>query len=447
MKKKLTLTTFTLITSALIAGCGGGSSATDTTSTTGTVIDGYLKDAMVCIDKNENGKCDADEPKAYTDENGKYVIPASAENYPIVAEVIANKTFDVTYNTPITQNATLISLPDAPDTISPYTTLAYGLCKKFGFDTNEAKEKIKELFGINPEENYIASNNATVAVKALLLTLSGTLSADNIENVAAAFLLNPALVESINTTAESFSVNLDNIKDLIDEIEDNATKVSQEIEDCSKEAEFIVDNITKYENNLDLDNLKELIDEGSADVITPNGLYRNCQIRGEEIPSGIDMTINCSAFEIYGTNPPIYSTENMFVAKVENATDTTLENNYVVVTKTYNGTLAYSSDDLNGTYANIRYDADTWKPGDTTYIFTPDTTNSSNGTLEVRSSTTLIFSYYRDDNGTIVAENETNGDTVYLYPLLRDLNKDGLFYMSGEVSGNPIQEAQILIKQ
>ncbi len=49
------------------AGCGGGSDSTPatpvatTTNVSTTVVDGAIKNAVVCLDRNSNGKCDTDE--------------------------------------------------------------------------------------------------------------------------------------------------------------------------------------------------------------------------------------------------------------------------------------------------------------------------------------------------------------------------------------------------
>ncbi len=41
----------------LLSACGGGSSNSDS-SISGTVIDGYIEGAKVCLDANNNGLCD-----------------------------------------------------------------------------------------------------------------------------------------------------------------------------------------------------------------------------------------------------------------------------------------------------------------------------------------------------------------------------------------------------
>jgi len=61
-----------------LAGCGGGggggSSTPTTTSVSTTVIDGPLKNVTVCLDKNGNGKCDADEVQGKTDASGNVTL-------------------------------------------------------------------------------------------------------------------------------------------------------------------------------------------------------------------------------------------------------------------------------------------------------------------------------------------------------------------------------------
>ncbi len=61
---------------AVLGGCGGGDS--DSTSQTpqvsGQVLGSYIQNAKVCIDLNDNGKCDTGEPSATTDSKGKFSI-------------------------------------------------------------------------------------------------------------------------------------------------------------------------------------------------------------------------------------------------------------------------------------------------------------------------------------------------------------------------------------
>ena len=81
-----------------LAGCGGGGGGgtpatgggTSTTPFSTTVIDGAVQNALVCLDKNSNGACDADEPQGKTDVAGKVtfdIANADVGKYPILAIV------------------------------------------------------------------------------------------------------------------------------------------------------------------------------------------------------------------------------------------------------------------------------------------------------------------------------------------------------------------------
>lgn len=81
---------------ALVAcGGGGGSSSSSGSSTlSGSVADGYLSGAKVCLDKNKNGACDTGEPTTTTGSGGAYSLSGLSESdagaYPLVVEVPAS---------------------------------------------------------------------------------------------------------------------------------------------------------------------------------------------------------------------------------------------------------------------------------------------------------------------------------------------------------------------
>ena len=62
-----------------LAGCGGGSSgsAASISNLKGTVVDGYIEGATVCLDLNANQSCDKDEPSATTAKDGSYTLDTS----------------------------------------------------------------------------------------------------------------------------------------------------------------------------------------------------------------------------------------------------------------------------------------------------------------------------------------------------------------------------------
>lgn len=79
MRKLIGYATHVTVCLALAA-CGGGgggggsSSAASVASLSGTVIDGYIEGATVCLDLNANQACDSNEPSATTNASGAFTL-------------------------------------------------------------------------------------------------------------------------------------------------------------------------------------------------------------------------------------------------------------------------------------------------------------------------------------------------------------------------------------
>jgi hypothetical protein len=104
MDAKLHKLALALSVSALTA-CGGGSSGGDdpgstpgTETETVTAIDGYLEDAEVYVDANDNGKLDDSEkssgPLGVTDENGEIEVSTDQFDNPLLVRAVAGQTLD-----------------------------------------------------------------------------------------------------------------------------------------------------------------------------------------------------------------------------------------------------------------------------------------------------------------------------------------------------------------
>lgn len=133
----LTKTSFALAAiaaaaTAALTACGGGSSTTPsaatTTSVSGSVVDGYLSGATVCVDINKNGKCDAGEPTGTTDVNGAFsitgVTTADAATAPLVAQV-PSTAVDSDAPTMTVGSNFVLSAPAGKTVVSPLTTLVH----------------------------------------------------------------------------------------------------------------------------------------------------------------------------------------------------------------------------------------------------------------------------------------------------------------------------------
>jgi len=151
------------------SGCGGGGDDTtaisteSTTTLSGTVADGYLVGAKVCLDQNFNGLCDADEPTAITDATGRYTFSVAATvgtNFPLIVEADAN-TVDLDDGQKIGEAWYFKAAPGATF-ISPLTTLVEREVEINPALTREQamanlKSELGLTIGIN--EDYIEADN------------------------------------------------------------------------------------------------------------------------------------------------------------------------------------------------------------------------------------------------------------------------------------------------
>jgi hypothetical protein len=145
-----------LIASAtLLVSCGGGdgSSATGASSTDAvavTVIDGAIKGATVCLDKNLNGACDNGEPSGKTDAAGKVTLTvdkADTGKYPVLA-VVGTDAVDADHG-PVTTAFVLTAPADQTAVVSPITTLVQQLIVGTGISTAEAAATVQALTGLS----------------------------------------------------------------------------------------------------------------------------------------------------------------------------------------------------------------------------------------------------------------------------------------------------------
>lgn len=112
------------LVATLISACGGSDDSTVATQKTLKAIDGYLIGAEVYVDRNKNGKADADEKLAQlTDESGNIAIPSADAGYDVIVKAIAGKTRDSDKGGTIDQSFELVAKGTSA-VASPFTTIA-----------------------------------------------------------------------------------------------------------------------------------------------------------------------------------------------------------------------------------------------------------------------------------------------------------------------------------
>lgn len=159
-----------ILTVGIIAGCGGGSGGTTTPSAqiSGVVADGYLQNAEVFLDMNNNYQWDGNEPKTMTDNSGRYTLTvpsADAGKYPVVVHAIAGSTVDRDANQTVTSSYVLCAPAGKTDFISPMSTLLQQkLAAKPGLTMADAMTQLRNQMGmpagLDMLADYIAGSAA-----------------------------------------------------------------------------------------------------------------------------------------------------------------------------------------------------------------------------------------------------------------------------------------------
>jgi len=148
----------TLTLAALVGACSDGGGGSGFTSVTTTVIDGAIRNALVCLDKNRNSECEGDEPQGRTLANGSVtllVADADVGKFPIIAMVRPDSTPGAGDGAVDADNGkvlvayTLSAPADRVSVVSPLTTLVQQIVASTGASTDAAASTVREATGIS----------------------------------------------------------------------------------------------------------------------------------------------------------------------------------------------------------------------------------------------------------------------------------------------------------
>lgn len=149
MKKRIPLA-LSLASFLMVVGCSNTSSLpeTATTSITGTAMDGVIHDAKVCIDVNDNNKCDTNEPTTQTDVFGKFTLDSTGVN----GKLLVSGGTDM--GTGLAFSGTL-KAPAGSTVVTPLTSAVQSLVES-GKTAKEAEATIKTALNL-PEHLELTS--------------------------------------------------------------------------------------------------------------------------------------------------------------------------------------------------------------------------------------------------------------------------------------------------
>lgn len=301
INKKITVNSLSvaLCTLLFLSGCGGGGSggtdASTTESLSGNVADGYLVGAKVCLDKNENSKCDSDEPSTITTTHGAYTLSnlttADINTYPLLVEV-DELVVDEDDNQTVAEYYTLKATP-GQTFISPISTMIRNYETTNNVTHTVARAAIENLLGISEPSlsviDYVASDSQ---------------EADAIHEKAkiiASMKMN--LLQTLGTTANNYDARVI-AKYIDDKIMTNLATIKTQVDSNSLDLQTKINNVkslistTGYttalatiNNQFKAEDLRELTsslgttiyDLTSATTIQQNIKYKKSYLGGTDI--------------------------------------------------------------------------------------------------------------------------------------------------------------------
>jgi uncharacterized protein YkwD len=220
-----TKTCLPLLLLTLLAACGGGggggSGGSTISSLSGTVMDGYITGATVCLDLNNNGKCDGGEPSTTTGANGSYTFnytTTALSTLNVIATVPVGATDSDNPGTPIASAYQLLAPATQPLVLSPLTTLvSQYVVANPGITATNAASSVVAALGLpsstNLFQDYVGTNNT--AVHNVAKVVNTVVQNSNLGSTPTKDSLNAAVSVAATYTSAATAASSTNIGSLI----------------------------------------------------------------------------------------------------------------------------------------------------------------------------------------------------------------------------------------
>ncbi|RDK09673.1 acid phosphatase [Cupriavidus lacunae] len=149
-----------VLTALGVTACGGsdsGSNSTPSASTSGVVTGSYFEHARVCLDANNNGKCDSGEASAFTNAQGAFTLPGVGA---VVAEIgtDAFRNEDGGVHNAVTRPLVFRAPASANGIVSAISTELVALMESNGSSLDDARSQVAARLGV-PAEKLLTDHN------------------------------------------------------------------------------------------------------------------------------------------------------------------------------------------------------------------------------------------------------------------------------------------------
>ncbi|ENX3947540.1 hypothetical protein ACFO1C_002884 [Photobacterium damselae] len=352
MKFNKTLIATSLLAALALSGCNNDSSSTTTASDNNAItikaIDGYLENAEVCIDRNNNNACDTNEKLTVkTDKNGEAKISKEDAKFNIIVSAKASVTSDSDKSGKLGNDFQyIVSASDNTEnktiSVTPFTTMAHTKDITLEALASELNLPLDTIAGdyVAQKENDENAQKVHAIARSITTTLPTTIAAIDADKLVQTTAdISKILDEKINNKEDLNNINI--------EFDEKGQAVSKEI--YTTESYFAA-NEEMWAVSL---NKAFATEEGidHAKVISANTLEMTRYNTGET--STGEFTINGDTFVSDGeADTFIYMTHDVSLAVPQNDGDLILwskkdlRNNEKVYGETFaNKTFFYIADD------------------------------------------------------------------------------------------------------
>ncbi|WP_154139729.1 hypothetical protein [Photobacterium damselae] len=352
MKFNKTLIATSLLAALALSGCNNDSSSTTTASDNNAItikaIDGYLENAEICIDRNNNNACDTNEKLTVkTDKNGEAKISKEDAKFNIIVSAKASVTSDSDKSGKLGNDFQyIVSANDNAEnktiSVTPFTTMAHTKDITLEALASELNLPLDTIAGdyVAQKENDENAQKVHAIARSITTTLPTTIAAIDADKLVQTTAdISKILDEKINNKEDLNNINI--------EFDEKGQAVSKEI--YTTESYFAA-NEEMWAVSL---NKAFATEEGidHAKVISANTLEMTRYNTGE-ISTG-EFTINGDTFVSDGeADTFIYMTHDVSLAVPQNDGDLILwskkdlRNNEKVYSETFaNKTFFYIADD------------------------------------------------------------------------------------------------------
>jgi hypothetical protein len=248
----------------LFIGCGtsgGGGSPVPTIDVNGQLIDGYIKNATVCLDLNLNALRDSDEKTTLSDDNGTFKFGKIVKSDKFVSLISIGGIDTISHKEFEGQIKTIINLNDSGKSlVTPITDM---IASAFISSTNKNIDTLKDIeiklannlnLDISKLHNdpmkdkvVFAKAQEIVSFKAFVKNLSKSNNDKAISEVVSNTFLNKTINEDVNLTIALGKMDATVNNDTIIYTQNEYSYLKQSIEDTIVNNDIDISKIDRYQ--------------------------------------------------------------------------------------------------------------------------------------------------------------------------------------------------------